>query len=421
MKLHFGRIACLIALLVWALPAIAQAPSGLSLHDALKAALENSPAFGASVSRTASMKEATNAAGALPNPELSVEAENIGGSGPYEDFDGAEITYGVSQLVELPGKRSGRQAVASGYERKSVYDRDAARLDLIQNVVVAYAAAVKAEADLKILENERVLASSVYENVTVKVDAGKEPPIQKKKAAIALSSSEMALERARRSMDTAKTVLANLMGGQADAMTLLPETLPAMKTPLGLAEYAAMIDVSPEYRGFDAMIEAAQSNLSLEKASAVPDPTIGIGVRDFREDDEQALVAGVSFPLPVFDMNRAAIRRAGHDYNAAMLDKADGRLKAETKLAQAYESFVNAYQEHQVLKDNIVPGAENAFRFAQEGYRAGKFPYLDILDAQRTLFEAKKQLNQTMLDYYTAMAEIDRLTAVHAIPEGDKQ
>ncbi|MEQ8737202.1 MAG: TolC family protein, partial [Hoeflea sp.] len=41
----------------------------------------------------------------LPNPELGLEVENVFGSGPYSGVDEADITLGVSQLIETGGKR----------------------------------------------------------------------------------------------------------------------------------------------------------------------------------------------------------------------------------------------------------------------------------------------------------------------------
>jgi len=421
MKSIYGLAVCLAAL-VWVTPVSAQeAAPVLSLHEALKLALERSPSIGRASAQSEAMKAATSKVGALTNPELSVEAENIGGDGSYEGFDGAEVTYGMSQLVELPGKRSSRVGAAGSEEQKSLYERDATRLDLIRDVVTAYAGVVAAEDELKILREEKDLASNVYESVAAKVDAGKEPPIQKNKATIELSSSTIALERAERSVETARKVLANLMGGQTDGFMVSADTLPDMKQPNGIATYAAMLSSSPDILMYDANIGAAQSNVSLEKARAVPDPTINVGVRDFREDDEQAFVAGVSFPLPVFDMNRAGVRRAGHEYNAAMLGKAQAQLSAETELVRSYEALVNAYREHQVLKETVLTGAQEAFDVAREGYKAGKFGYLEVLDAQRTLFAARKQSIQTRLDYYRELAAIDRLTAVHAPSKGENK
>lgn len=420
MKSTIGLAVCLAAL-TWAVPVKSQETAPvLSLHDAIKASLQNSPAIGRAVAQNEAMKAAASKADALPNPELSIEAENIGGDGPYKNMDSAELTYGVSQLVELPGKRAGRAGVADGEEQKSLYERDAARLDLIRDVVTAYAAVVSAEEELKILREEKDLAANVYESVAAKVDAGKESPIQKNKASIELSSSILSLERVERSLATARTVLKNLMGGTS-VFSVSAATLPVMKQPDGIAAYAAKLESTPDVLVYDAAIAAAQSNLSLEKAGMVPDPTFNVGVRDFREDNEQAFVAGVSFPFPAFDMNRAGVSRAGHEYNAAMLDKAQAKLSAETDMARSYEAFANTYREYRMLNDTVLPGAQEAFNAAREGYRAGKFGYLEVLDAQRTLFESRKKSNQAMFDYYRELAVIDRLTATHAIPQGEKK
>ena len=44
-----------------------------------------------------------------------------------------------------------------------------------------------------------------------------------------------------------------------------------------------------------------------------------------------------------------------------------------------------------------------------EGYRFGKFGYLDVLDSQKTLFEAKGQYLDALADYHKAVADVERL------------
>ena len=51
-------------------------------------------------------------AGALPNPELRAEVENVGGSGSRQGFEETETTLGIAQLVELGGKRAARVRMA---------------------------------------------------------------------------------------------------------------------------------------------------------------------------------------------------------------------------------------------------------------------------------------------------------------------
>lgn len=387
----------------------------LSLEQAIADALANSPVLGAQTSRSQAMQANREQAGALTNPELSIEAENIMGDGPYRNMDAAELTYGVSQLIEMPGKRSNRVAMAEGEETRAHMQTDTASLNLIRDVTIAYAEAVAAIEETLIQEEQQALATAVLDSVVAKVEAGKEPPIQKNKAEIAASSSQIALDRARRSVDTKMKVLNALLGQHGKAVALDASTLPALTEPLPFEEYQQKLGATPDALTLEADVARAKSALSYEKANAVPDPTFNLGVRDFREEGEQAFVAGVSLPIPVFNANRAGIKRAGHELNATVLDSRSNQLFLESQLAENYAAFVNAYKEADALSKSVLPGAQDAFNVAREGYKAGKFNYLEMLDAQRTLFDARQQLNQSILDYQRQRAILERLSAVHPL------
>ena len=399
------------------LPAFAQEkpmPAALALGQAIAWALEKSPVLAASGSRADAASANRSQAGALPNPELSIEAENIFGDDEFEGLDSAEITYGVEQLVELPGKRGSRVNIAESETARSYLERDAAQLDLIRDVTIAYAELVAAQQELSILEEERGLAAEVRDSVAAKVEAGKEPPIQKNKAQIELSSSEIALDRARRMAIAKKQTLAALMGSDTADFAVQPGSLPAVTEPEPLETYQAHVAQTPDVQTLEAGVTQAQAALSLEKANVLPDPTVSLGVKQFREDDSQAFVAGVSLPIPVFNINRAGIERAGHELNAAKLDQRSGQLSLQTTLIETYGNFTSAYREASALQTAVLPGAEEAFQFARGGYDAGKFGYLEVLDAQRTLFDARRQFNEAVLDYHQQRAALERLSALHA-------
>ena len=391
----------------------AQAQSVLSLDQAIARALDQSPMLAASVARADAAEASRSQASALPNPEVAIEADNIYGDGPYDGTDAAEITYGVSQLVELPGKRGNRVRMAEAGKDRLHYARDAARLDLIHDVTVAYAEVAAAQDEIALLEEEYKLATAVRDSVAARVQAGKEPPIQKNKAEIAQSSSQIALDRAGRDLLAKKQRLAALLGGGNADFIADDATMSPVAEPPPIQKYRTRLLQTPDVRILSADVNEAKAGLSLEKANAVPDPTFNVGFKDIREDDAQAFVAGVSVPLPVFNMNRAGIRRAGHELNAAMLNQKGLELSADAALTAAYARFVSAFNEAQSLQGTVVAGAEEAFDFAREGYEAGKFGYLDVLDAQRTLFATRRQLSQAMLDYHRERAAIERMTAIH--------
>lgn len=383
----------------------------ITLDQAIAQALDKSPVLGASQSRAEAAIAAQSRAGALPNPEISVEAENIYGKGTYKDLAQAEITYGVSQLIELPGKRSNRIRVAEKESSRLHYTRDASQLDLIRDVTVAYAEAVAAEREMAIRAEENDLAAEVRDSVSAKVQAGRQPAIQKNKAEIELSASAMAYDRAKRQVKTKRQALSALIGEAVAIPDLAPDSLPDLSEPEPFDVYELKLKRAPDIQILEAEVGQAQAALSLEKAVSLPDPTIGLGVRQIRETDSQAMVASVSFPLPVFNLNRAGIAQAGHTLNATKLDQRGKALSLETQLTQIYEDYQSAYQEANILKKDVLPGAEQAFDYARGGYDAGKFGYLEVLDAQRTLFETRKQYNAAILEYYRQRAAIERMTA----------
>ena len=386
---------------------------GLTLQAAIARALKNAPVLQASTARASAAVAARRQAGALPNPEFSLEAENIMGDGPYDGFDNADITYGVSQLVELPGKRGNRIKIADADSTKGHLSGDATRLDLIRDVTITYVQLLAAQQEVSIREEETGLTNAVLSSVAARVEAGKEPAIQRNKAKIAQTSSQIALDRARRTMQAQKQALASLMGGGALDFAVVADSLPRIEEPQALELYATRMGSALDIQGFDAEVKRAEAAVSFEKAAAVPDPTLTLGVRDIRGDDSQAFIAGVSFPIPVFDRNRGNIHRAGQELTAAVSDRHAAELSLAATLAQLHGNLMNAYSEANTLQTSVIDGAQEAFSFAKQGYEAGKFGYLEVLDAQRTLFETRQQLNTAIVDYHTQRAQIERLTAVH--------
>lgn len=56
-----------------------------------------------------------------------------------------------------------------------------------------------------------------------------------------------------------------------------------------------------------------------------------------------------------------------------------------------------------------MPAAEQSFAANELGYSEGKFSLLEVLDAQRTLFEARGQYLESLASYHQARAEVERL------------
>mgnify|MGYP000246299786 CR=1 FL=1 len=55
---------------------------------------------------------------------------------------------------------------------------------------------------------------------------------------------------------------------------------------------------------------------------------------------------------------------------------------------------------------DVLPGARSAYEAATIGFENGKFSFLELLDAQRTLFAAEDQLAQQRLARLVAALEL---------------
>ena len=76
---------------------------------------------------------------------------------------------------------------------------------------------------------------------------------------------------------------------------------------------------------------------------------------------------------------------------------------------ELYQNLLILYSEIDNANKTIIPEAEKAYQIINEGYLLGKFSFLDVLESQRTLFEARKNLITSLMAYKIRIAETERL------------
>ncbi len=387
-----------------------QHASVITLEDAVAKAIKAAPRLKASAAGLEAAQGLREQAGYLPNPRIGIEAEDIAGSGQFSGISGAEITYGISQQIEMGGKRGNRIAVAEQGIILSKLDNNIERFNLVRDVHAAYADAVAAQETLRLAEERKELAEQLYRTVKKRVQAAREPEIQQNKASIGVSTASFNLARAERELKHTKHVLSSLWAGHNDNFHLADEHFYDMQAPPTEHEVEALLDKTPDLKRWKIEHEMRNRLVDLESSQAIPDPEVAVGVRDLRGENEQAFMVGLSIPIPVFNANQGNIAKARSE---ALQVESQGRhaeLTLRNEVFQHLEDMINAHEQAETLKSDIIPSAEKAFRLSHEGYQAGSFPYLEVLDAQRTLFEVKEQYVEALKAYHIARANVERLT-----------
>ena len=120
-------------------------------------------------------------------------------------------------------------------------------------------------------------------------------------------------------------------------------------------------------------------------------------------------VLGVSIPLPIFDRNQGNLYEALRRADKAQDELLANRVRLTTEMQQASTELTVSRQSAQTLKTTILPASEQAYNAAVRGFDAGKFNFLDVLDAQRTLFQARIRYLDVLAKLYQSTTTIDRL------------
>ena len=384
----------------------------LTLRDSIQLALQHNPDLASFEKEIKALHGLTIQAGLLPNPVIQYDSEDVSSrsNSPAARFDSLRII----QLFETGGKRAARTQAALLGQETAEQDYEARRLDLIARVANIFLDVLAGQERLKLALASQELARKVVDAAAKRVIAGKAPPIEETRAQVALATANIEVEQAQRNLISFRKQLALLWGnpnpsfahvlGELESFVIIPE----------LEVLEARLQQNPLALRSLKNLEQRQALFTLEKARRIPDITVNAGIRRYGHDipnDTTALV-GISIPLPLFDRNQGNLMAAQQRINRAADEQNAMDLQLRTLLAQAYESLVAADQQINMLRDEILPGARETFRMASRGYELGRFGFLELLDAQRTLFQNQTLYLQALTNYQRLINEIERLTAV---------
>ena len=330
----------------------------LTLQEAIHRALAENPGLAAKRWDVEISGAEVTQAGLRPNPELSIEMEDIrwnrgptqhtrsrslaGGlgsgslptlgweseteSGSHSGLTEAEVTLSIAQLIELGGKRAKRVAEAEEAKQLALWDYEALRARVSSN-----------------------------------------PDIARWAAELAARKATLELARANRIPDA--TVELGLRSA-------------------GLADSAA----SHYGLGTDGGFSASRSKTSFDSGR------------------DNALQLKFSIPLPIFHRNQGEIAAAQFSVSQIPDSNRAAAMRVHSDLAAAHEEAASAFSEVLALRKNVLPRSAEIFEKTQTGYRQGKFDYLDLLDSQRTLFEVRTAYLTALERGHLAVIALERLT-----------
>ena len=399
----------------------AEEPEGvLNLRTVLSLALVRNPELAAFTSEQRAAEARMLQAGVLPNPMLSAELENVGGTGATtKGVRATEATLQLSQLIELGGKRAKRLRLAGLERALTGWDYEVKRLEVLTEAKKAFVDVLVTSERLTFTADLLRLTEQVQRTVSERVKTGKVSPIEATKARIVAASARLQAQQARHVHDAAKQRLAASWGSTTPLFEGVSGSLETTAPVPAFEALAARVQVNPDIARWVAELDARRAHVEVARSKAIPDLTVSGGVRYLNDTKESTFVLGFSLPLPLFDRNQGGLGEAHARLTKAEQERRAAEGRMHTALVESYQSLASAANEVTTLHNDVLPAAAEAFHATQEGYRLGKFGFLEVLDAQRTFFETRSRYLEALATYHKAVADVERLSGeeLYAGPE----
>ena len=415
-------VPALILMLAFAAasPALAQETAlGTSVDSLLDYAKARNPEYAAMRLEAEAARERVYPAGALPDPMLRTELQNVTNFGAESGTSFnllpsrvGSTKYTVIQALPFWGKRDLKREAAEAEADVAqgkvgiTWTEQAAR---IKATYAQYFAAVK----LVTLTKEVIDLIDRIEGITQARYAGGLVPQQD---AIRVQVERTAMRGELIQMETeshhAQSRLNGLLARPAQSTLAAPERLRPIPTVARL-DYVALEERlrgrNPSLFADDARIRAAEKNRDLTYRNRYPDFTLGISpIQTRNRVNMWELMFELNIPL------QQESRRSQEREAEKMIEATRARKEATANqlLADLSENLagINAARRVETLaQTSLLPQAELTFRAALAGYETGKVDFATLLDAQRQIRKAKQDVIKAQAEQQARLADIERL------------
>jgi len=376
------------------------------IHDAL----QNNPGLTQAGTRLreAQAQSAVAHAGLLPGLRLSGGETRLkipSGFPPALDA-GASVWAGdlgavLSWDLDLWGKHADTFAQAGALSRAAGLDIDNARLMLAGALVQAYIDLDRAYAQADISVRAQQQRGHILDITRQRVAAGLDTRVELRQAEGALPQAQVALTQARSAQALAEHELAALLGRGADAYGAIsrPQIQIDAGLPLPSALPINLLARRPDVIAALERIQAADAGKRAAKAAFYPSVSLSAlaGFASFSLTDligasSFGYGVGPSIGLPLFDAGRL---RAQYRGSEALLDNAvasyDDTVVRAVHQAADQLSLIDALSAELAQQQQSLAAAEDAYRLAEERYRAGLAGYLTVLNVETEVLSERRQ------------------------------
>jgi cobalt-zinc-cadmium efflux system outer membrane protein len=406
-----------LVLLFFALVARAESVPGASVEELLAIARQQSPEFAALRLDAEAAAERVQPAGALADPTLRMELQNVTNSGtdaaPSVLPDRVGSTkYTLIQPLPFWGKRDLKHDAAAA-------EADAARgrtslgwNDLAARIKTVFAQGYALARQVALTREVMDLVERLESVSRARYAGGLAPQADAVRARVERTSLQTELVQLETEHHHAMLRMNALLARPREAPLAAPQSLrplpPAARLDISALE-ARLRERNPQLFADAAAVRAAEKNRDLAYRNRYPDFALGISpIQTRRRVNEWELMVEVNIPLQQ-ESRRSQEREAERMVEAAGARREASANRLLDELGENLAALETAQRLEKLARADFLPQAELAFQSALAGYENGRVDFATLLDAQRQIRNAKLNVIKAQTEQQARLADIERL------------
>ena len=343
-------------------------------------------------------------AGAFPNPEAIVGAQQLplSGNQPNEK----EYVAGVGQTIPLSRRLStareaellDREVRARGLEVK--------RREIRRRVHNAFATALYQEKAWQAQSDIHQNAAKAVAATGARVEAGDTVRDDLARVEMELARAKVELQRTESLRAQALVGLASAIGDATLTVKSLAGALDATFEIPALEGLVANLSAQPESAQADADIRARVARVDLAKAERIPDVKVELLYHRLEASSANTFDVGLSIPLPLFNRNQGKLREARAEQAAAEARARMTQNELSARLRESYLQLTAALANSQTLKTEILGRADTVLKTAEARYAAGDINLTEVLPVRRDWAAVQLSYLESLREVMQAWAEV---------------
>jgi outer membrane protein TolC len=391
-----------------------QTVGSFRLDDAIHLALERNPEVAMVDLEAEALRYVAPQASTLPEPVFQV---GIAASPVHTARGTQRSQWRLEQTIPFPGKRRLRAEAAQFRADAAGFASDALRHGIVLNVRLAYVRIFSLQQQLETLGEFREEVSRFEEAAAAEYEVGRGPQQALLRAQLernALAKRELVI---RTHWQEAVRSLARSINDPA----LIADTL-QVERPVDLESidltgaYDRAVDLRPEFRAIESARESADRAVRLAQRDKYPDVTLQVTYTDIARDSppvnpdgKDAVTIGAGIRLPIWRKGLDA-KRQQREIERRRLDEHRRMLETDvsTRIRELKHRIGLEQKNLVLLSEGLIPQAEITRDATLAAYTTGRIGFLDLLEAERMLFELQLDEIVTLQRLHEAVATMHR-------------